>query len=68
MLSGHTHGGQIWPMGVMTDILGFGEMNYGYRKVNNMQVIVTSGIAGWGYALRTGSHSEYVMIEVKGER
>lgn len=67
MLSGHTHGGQIWPMGVMTDVLGFGEMNYGYRKVNNMQVIVTSGIAGWGYALRTGSHSEYVMIEVKAK-
>lgn len=65
MLSGHTHGGQIWPMGVMTDVLGFGEMNYGYRKVNNMQVIVTSGIAGWGYALRTGSHSEYVIINIK---
>lgn len=63
-LSGHTHGGQMFPVGLLSDILGFGEMNYGYRQMDHMQVIVSSGIAGWGYALRTGSHSEYVIIDI----
>ncbi len=63
-LSGHTHGGQMFPVGLISDILGFGEMNYGYRQMDYMQVIVSSGIAGWGYPLRTGSHSEYVIVDV----
>lgn len=63
-VSGHTHGGQIWPVGLISDWLQFGEMNYGYRDMEGFQVIVTSGIAGWGYPVRTGHHSEYVMIDV----
>lgn len=63
-LSGHTHGGQIFPVGIMIDWLGFGEMNYGYRQMSHMQVIVSSGIGGWGYPLRTGSHSEYVIVDI----
>lgn len=64
-LSGHTHGGQIWPVGLISNILRFGELNYGYEKIDKYQVIVTSGIAGWGYPIRTGSHSEYVIVEVR---
>lgn len=67
-LSGHTHGGQMFPVGLMIDYLGFGEMNYGYRKLNHLQVIVSSGIAGWGYPIRTVSCSEYVIIDMKSER
>lgn len=63
-LSGHTHGGQMFPVGLISDWLGFGEMNYGYKKMDHMQVIVSSGIAGWGYPLRTGSHSEYVIVNI----
>lgn len=64
-LSGHTHGGQIWPVGLIGDILGFGQLNYGYKMINNYQIIVSSGIAGWGYPIRTGHHSEYVVVDVK---
>lgn len=64
-VSGHTHGGQIFPVGILSQWLGFGEMNYGYRQLFSMQVIVSSGIAGWGYPLRTGSQSEYVMIHIQ---
>ncbi|MFQ6875862.1 MAG: metallophosphoesterase, partial [Coprobacillus cateniformis] len=66
-LSGHTHGGQMFPVGLITSVLGFGEMNYGYQAMSNMTVIVSSGIAGWGYPLRTGSHSEYVIVDIVKE-
>ena len=32
----------------------------------DFQVIVSSGMAGWGYPIRTGKHSEYVMIDLFG--
>lgn len=64
-LSGHTHAGQIWPVGIISGLLGFGELNYGYQQMSHLQVIVSSGMAGWGYPVRTGSHSEYVMVTVE---
>ncbi len=64
-LSGHTHAGQIWPTGQLAELLGINEMNYGLKKIDGFHAIVSSGIAGWGYAVRTGGHSEYVLIDVK---
>lgn len=65
LLSGHTHGGQIWPEGLFNEMTGVGELNYGYEKIDKFQIIVSSGIGGWGYPIRTGSHSEYVIVDVK---
>lgn len=64
-LSGHTHAGQIWPVGLLSSILRANELNYGYEKLSNMQVIVSSGMAGWGYPIRTEAHSEYVIINIQ---
>lgn len=66
-VSGHTHAGQIWPTGQLMRILGINEINYGYRKTGNLQTVVTSGMAGWGYPIRTGGHCEYVIIDVVSE-
>lgn len=63
-LSGHTHAGQIWPTGQLNQLIGAVELNYGWKKIDDFQVIVSSGIAGWGYPIRTGGHSEYVVITV----
>ena len=64
-MSGHTHGGQMFPVGILSQWLGFGEVNYGYRQLSHMQVLVSSGIAGWGYPLRTGSQSEYLIVNIQ---
>ncbi len=61
-LSGHTHAGQIWPIGHITEMRG--ELNYGMYQRGKCKVIVSSGVAGWGYAFRTQGHCEYVMIDL----
>lgn len=67
-LSGHTHGGQIFPSGILGEMLGFTEMNYGYNKIDNYNVIVSSGMVGWGYPIRTEGVSEYVIIDLELEK
>ena len=65
-ISGHTHGGQMWPTGPVMELFGVNEMNYGIRRIDGLQVVVSSGIAGWGYPLKTGAPCEYVIIDVMG--
>lgn len=66
MLSGHTHAGQIWPVGLITTLFDKETFNYGEKRYDNMTLIVSSGIAGWGYPFRTGKHSEYVLVHIAG--
>ncbi len=68
MLSGHTHGGQMWPVGLLTTLTDRDTVNYGYAKKGELDVIVSSGIAGLGYPVRTGKHCEYVVVEIKPEQ
>lgn len=63
-VSGHTHGGQIFPLGYISLFLGLNEMNYGLRSIDGMTAIVTSGLAGWGFPIRTQARSEYVIVEI----
>lgn len=63
-LSGHTHGGQIWPTGYLNDFMP-GSMRYGNKTIGSFQAITTSGLAGWGFPIKTGAPSEYVVINVK---
>lgn len=65
MLSGHTHAGQMWPVGLATTLFDKETINYGHKKAGDMDIIVSSGIAGWGYPLRTGKHSEYVVVHIR---
>ena len=64
-LSGHTHGGQIWPIGLVTELSG--SPNYGKYQEGGCTAIVSSGIAGWRYNLRTGHSCEYVLIYLQEE-
>ncbi len=67
ILSGHTHAGQIWPAGLFATLFHFDDLNYGEKKINNLNAVVTSGIAGWGYTMRTEKHSEYVVLNIMPE-
>lgn len=61
-LSGHTHAGQIWPVGWLSELAGV--LNYGVYQEGDCKVIVSSGFTGWGYPLRTEGHCEYVIINL----
>ncbi|MCI8464773.1 MAG: hypothetical protein HFI63_02770 [Lachnospiraceae bacterium] len=63
LVSGHTHAGQIWPIGVCSEL--FGTLNYGEYQEGDCRIIVSSGFTGWGYPFRTEEHCEYVVITLK---
>jgi len=61
-LSGHTHKGQFFPFNFITRNIF--EVDYGYLRTGNLQVIVSTGAATWGPPIRIGSSSEVVDILV----
>ena len=69
VLSGHTYGGQLFPLMQIENIPGVGvdDQVYGYEKRGNTNFIVTSGISDWAIKFKTGCKSEYVMITVEGK-
>ena len=62
-ISGHTHGGQVWPINMLTRMVY--EMDYGMCKIGegDHYAIVTSGYGTWGPRVRLGTKSEIVIIE-----
>lgn len=64
-LSGHTHHGQLWPANYITEMIY--ELSWGYKKVDGTHYYVSSGFAGWGPPVRTGSRTEVVNILIKFE-
>ena len=66
VVSGHTHGGQMIPLGLIGRWFGGNDRTYGYEKRNGTHFIVTSGISDWAVHFKTGARSEYVIITVTG--
>jgi predicted MPP superfamily phosphohydrolase len=64
MFSGHTHGGQIFPIGILSNIFSSNELGYGYKRYGNFQVIVSSGAGVWGVPMRVGTNSEIVVVNI----
>jgi uncharacterized protein len=62
-LSGHTHNGQMWPLNYLTKKMY--ELSYGYMKKGNTHIIVSSGFGIWGPRVRSASHSEVLLINIK---
>lgn len=68
IMSGHTHGGQIFPIEFFINLLHTADLAYGYKNVEGMDAIVSSGLVGWGYPIRTSRNSEYVVIDIKEKK
>ena len=66
-LSGHTHGGQLFPVGIFMGLFNIGDMVYGKKQVGDMTAITTSGITG-SHPLRTQGKSEYVVITIYSQK
>ncbi len=65
--AGHTHGGQIFPLGLlMKHVVKSHEMHEGMREIRPGKVAVVScGVGTWGYPVRTEGKSEVVVVEVE---
>lgn len=66
VLSGHTHGGQIWPF---TYLVGLQQpYNKGlHRHSKTTQIYVNQGTLTWGPPMRLGTEGEITEIILKGE-
>jgi len=61
-VSGHTHGGQVFPYKEMIELIGTN--TYGEYTFGDMKQIVSSGFTGWGWGIRNEAKCEYVLINI----
>ena len=61
-ISGHTHGGQLFPYAIFEKLMG--HLIYGEYHFGNMEQIVSSGLTGWGWPMRNEAKCEYVLINI----
>ncbi len=66
MLSGHTHGGQIWPFGYLVQ-QRFPLLN-GRYNLPDLSVIVLQGTGTWGPRMRLGTQAEILRITLRSGR
>ena len=67
VLSGHSHGGHIFPLGQLAVLFGAGDRRYGHENRDGTDFIVTSGISGWAIPIKTGTWSEFVVVDIQGK-
>lgn len=65
VLSGHTHGGQMLPIGQVSVLLGINDSYYGKKVIDDTTFITSSGIGDWQIKFKTGTIAEYVVIDIK---
>jgi hypothetical protein len=61
-ISGHTHGGQLFPFTWFTRRV-FGKFTYGLQRFGALQVYTSSGAGTWGPPMRVGTHPEIVLLQ-----
>jgi len=64
VLSGHTHGGHVFPAGPIGMLMGANDRVYGKEVRGDTTFIVTSGISGWAIPFKTATLSEFVVIDI----
>ena len=61
-LSGHTHSGQLFPLGLLYSLIGYAHGEY---EIGNAKLYVSPGSAGWRVPFRTDSQCRYEVITLK---
>jgi predicted MPP superfamily phosphohydrolase len=61
-LSGHTHGGQLWPLDYAVRLQE--PVVEGYSRHGGTQLYVTSGVGAWGPPMRVGARPEIVVVDL----
>ncbi len=66
-LSGHTHSGQFFPLHIINFIGSkiSKQFIYGHHSINNLDLIVSSGVGDWGIPVRVGSKREILNIKLR---
>lgn len=62
-LSGHTHGGQIWPFGYLVHLQQ--PMSRGLATIGNVKVFTSLGTGSWGPPLRLFAPSEVPIVKLR---
>jgi hypothetical protein len=60
-LSGHTHGGQIFPFTWLTRRV-YGRFIHGLHRFGALQVCTSTGAGAWGPPMRVGTRPEIVLL------
>lgn len=61
LLSGHTHGGQIFPFGIFARLAN--PVVSGFKTINNIRVFAHQGTGYWGPPMRWFTRCEIVVFE-----
>ena len=67
VVSGHTHGGQMFPLNKVGEWIGANDNTYGLERRRQTDFIVTSGLSDWAIKIKTGTKSEFVVIDLLPE-
>lgn len=65
-LSGHTHGGQLWPGNFIADLAN--PTLAGLERYGDTQLYVTRGAGAWGPPVRVGAPSDITVVELASRR
>lgn len=63
-VSGHTHGGQIFPQTWFATRI-YRQFAHGLSRIGNLQVYTSYGVGTWGPPLRVGTYPELVIIHLQ---
>lgn len=63
-LSGHTHNGQMFPLSYSYHLQPDFAGNYGKETFKLYTKIISSGLVGWGFPIRTEGVCEYVVVNI----
>ncbi|TFG75530.1 MAG: metallophosphoesterase [Chrysiogenales bacterium] len=65
MLSGHTHGGQIWPLSIATRMVN--PLLAGRYEIEGMTVLVSRGTGTWGPRMRLWPPGEIMVVTLRSQ-